>query len=647
MILFSMLPLLVWGLFLSLFYLKSGDWRTSFLSASVMWGVGITVSVELLSLVNFLTLQGLVLFWVSSGVIASYQFRKHYFPNKRPPTLSVLGSGERSQSLILGLIIAIVGITGLVAFVAAPNTWDAMTYHMPRVAHWVQNASIVNFPTPIQRQLFNPPWAEYAIVHFQILAQGDRFANSVQWFSLVGSLIGVSLIARQFGANRRAQIFVMMTAASLPMGILQGSSTQNDYVVAFWVIGFVYYGFLAMSPKGHWSDTFKAASSLGLAILTKGTAYIYVAPFLLWFLVLGIKHWKSALWKQIMLVGIIALCLNLGHYSRTYQLYGSPVGSPYSFSNELYSVPALLSNISKNIGLHLTLPFMGVNQIFEQGFFKFHHGLGVDINDPRLSFYGLKFKIPRLSNHEDLTGNPLHLILIFIAVGLCFVKGSLKNNRALIHFLMMITVGFILFALLLKWQPWHSRLHLPLFVLSSVVVGMAMAEIEFHRFTNLLAVGLLLLSLPWCVFNFSRPLWLTIDKPYYQKTGKTKLITDNIWTLSRAEQYFNNRPELRQKYLKTLHYVREQQCKEIGLVWEGETYEYPLWILLQRPESPQTRLRHIMVDNPSGALYLKQELYTPCLLLSCRDSKEDLKLNGAVYLRDWREEDLTVYRQKL
>ena len=67
----------------------------------------------------------------------------------------------------------IVSLTGLIAFVAPPNNYDSMTYHLGRVVHWIQNHSVQHYPTNIDRQLFMPPWAEFAITHFYLLSTDD------------------------------------------------------------------------------------------------------------------------------------------------------------------------------------------------------------------------------------------------------------------------------------------------------------------------------------------------------------------------------------------------------------------------------------------------------------------------------------------
>ncbi len=117
-----------------------------------------------------------------------------------------------------------------------------MTYHLPRVMHWLQSESVAHYYTPITRQLYQPPFAEYAIAHIISLTRTDRFAFLVQWLALFGSAVGVSVIARQLGCGPLGQALAATIFVTAPMAILQGSSTQNDLVVTFWIVVVVVCG---------------------------------------------------------------------------------------------------------------------------------------------------------------------------------------------------------------------------------------------------------------------------------------------------------------------------------------------------------------------------------------------------------------------
>jgi hypothetical protein len=148
---------------------------------------------------------------------------------------------DRFNTFLLVCLILILGVTGMIAFIAAPNTWDSMVYHLGRIVHWIQNRSIAFYPASTIWQLFPNPWAEFAILHYQILSNGDRFANFVQWFSMLGSIIGVTLIASELKASKRGQLLAAILCATIPSAILQATSTQNDLAASFWLVCFVYF----------------------------------------------------------------------------------------------------------------------------------------------------------------------------------------------------------------------------------------------------------------------------------------------------------------------------------------------------------------------------------------------------------------------
>src|SRR5262249_49796460 len=152
--------------------------------------------------------------------------------------------------------------------VSAPNNYDSMTYHMSRVAHWIQNRTLYPYPTNIHRQLFMGYWAEAAITHFQILSGSDRFANFVQWFAFLGCIIATSFVVARLGGSSRAQWTAALLVATTPELIGESISTQTDMVCAFWMTCFVTLLF-----DENWS--LWAGLALGLAVVTKGTAYIF------------------------------------------------------------------------------------------------------------------------------------------------------------------------------------------------------------------------------------------------------------------------------------------------------------------------------------------------------------------------------------
>ena len=202
-----------------------------------------TAITEALSLFQALTVAGLAGAWALAGLAAAGYLWRGAAPVQ---SLHALFRGALSKldrleiALLSGILFLLAGI-GVTALVSPPNTTDAMVYHLPRIVHWLDHRSVAFYATHELRQLQMPPWAEYAMLQFHGLSGGDRFDNLVQWFSLAGSAIGVSLIAGLLGAGVRGQVLAAVLCATIPQAILEASGAKNDCVLAFWMVALVYY----------------------------------------------------------------------------------------------------------------------------------------------------------------------------------------------------------------------------------------------------------------------------------------------------------------------------------------------------------------------------------------------------------------------
>lgn len=601
-----LLPILCW-VFIALIFNKKGlCWRSSFLAAAICWGVLLTGITEILSIVKLLTLGSLLVVWGLATVIISLGY---YFISRQESTksssnrrLSFTSMPVFPRCLLAGVVLIVI-LTGLTASIAPPNNWDSMTYHMSRVMHWIQNQGVGHYPAHILRQLHSNPWSEFAITHFQILNGGDYLANFVQWFSMVGCILGVTLIAERFGANLRGQIFAAVVLATLPMGILQASSTQNDYVTSFWLVCFVYYCIMSMQqPNLYYS--LGVGTSLGLAILTKGTAYIYAFPFLVWLCWSMVKILRLRICRPVLIISVVVLLINIGHYSRNLELFRNPLGpdamSPakeYTQTNDVFTVSSIVSNILRNAGLHMGTPIKLGNAAVEKGICSAHSFLGIDLNDPRTTWTGTRFHINTLSAHEDSAGNPIHLVLILLAIFIIIFFWKNRKEPYLKGYIIALVAAFLLFCMSLKWQPWHSRLHLSLFVLWSPVIAVIMSNAVNKWIANVIMAILVITSFHWVLKNESRPL-----------VGQ-----NSILNTSRIDQYFSNRPGIKESYYDCALAVSSQQCNDIGLQLGGDHWEYPLWVLIQRSSKQIPRIEHVYVGNNSYKISLGN--FKPCTLL--------------------------------
>lgn len=523
----------------------------------MLWGVLVVVSTEALGLIGQFRFLYVVAFWVVASCIAALAVvkggRVGWRPAKpRPSPVFVIGA----------LAFAVVAApTLLVALVAPPNTWDSMTYHMARVAHWVYQGSVANYPTDTIRQLYLPPFAEYAVAHFQILTGGDHLANLVQWSCMVGSVIGVSLIALELGSPVRGQYLAAAVAATLPMGILQSASTQNDYVEAFWLVCAVIYA-LRLRRDASIETGLGLAASIGLAVLTKGTAYVYGVPVLIfaaWWLVR--RHGIGA-WRHAALMSLVVIAINAGAWGRNISLFGSPLGPSQGVANAVFSAPALASNIVRDTSNQLVTPFAIVNSSIQEGIVQIHLALGISPSDPRTTWPGESFHIARFSRNEDTAADPLQLLLLLVATVISFIYWRRRKDHAV--YMGGLILAFLLFAFVLRWQPWHSRLELPLMVLGAPATAAVLTAVLSPRVTAATAAVLFLFAVPWLDSDSKRPL-----------IGQQSVLTS-----ARNDVYFRARAGQEAAYLQAADRAHSSGCHVVGIEGSEDSGEYGLWVYL-------------------------------------------------------------------
>ncbi len=582
------------------------NWIQATLLGATAFGLWIVFITEFLSLFNALRFYPLIGSWAMlclALLTLAYYHKNNLWDSFKRPSLSIF---QLTLMAIIGFFILVAAGIG---FISAPNNWDSMTYHLPRVMHWGQNQSIAHYATYEDRQLYQNPWAEFLITHLYLLTDTDRLFNLVQWAAMVGCIFGVSLIARLLGANVTGQILAGLITVTLPMGLLQAVSTQNDYVVAFWLVCFVAFMLLAQQNPAQFLYVWAMAISLGLAILTKGTAYIFATPFLVWYGLSYIKKYGWRLWQPILIIGLVVLLINGPHYYRNYRLFGSPLSpdlGDYDYANQTLGLSTLISNVPRNLALHFSTPLPALGRRVEQVVISFHALLGLDPNNPATTWPGYTFQVPSFIIDENISGNFIHLCLVFIS--LAFVIGwRLKQKRQpVFNYAMLTVLSFLLFAFYLKWQPWHSRLHLPLFILWSPILGLILAQIQPRLLTLLIVILLTFQAIPFLLDNPLHPVWSS----------------PNIWNMPRSHQYFLGATILEEPYKHAVQEIIQARCSQLGLIMPVDAWEYPLWALFKQGQNTSVQIQSLEVANPS--ITLTNETFQPCGVVCLQCSEADL-----------------------
>lgn len=514
-------------------------------------------------------------------------------------------------ALCVGGCAVILAITAVTAFLSPPNSADAMAYHMPRVVYWAEQASVRFFPTPYLNQIMLQPFAEYAMLHLYVLTGGDWLINLVQWFVSAVSIVAVSLAAGLFGAPRRGQAIAALFCATLPAGILASSGAKNDYVLAMWMVIAVCFAF-RFADSSRAIDAVFLGAAIGLALLTKATAYLFL-PWLI--LSIFIARWHPVPWRAATAAIACALAINAPQFIRNYGLSGWVLGFDsaqgdgfFRWRNETFGWKQTVSNIVRNTSEQLGARSERWNRGVYEAAIGVHHALSIDPNDPATTWRWTTFGPPKNANHEANAPNTWRLaILLVIAIVLAW-RAPYRRERAL--YMAALVCGFVAFCAYLKWQPFLARLFLPLFAAAAPLAGI---------------IGEICPAIPALVVQVSLCLFL-LDKarlPLIENWTRPLKGPASIFRVSRDDRYFADMTQWnnRQSYVRSAHVISRSRCDVIGIDINNLQLEYPLMALV-RERKPSARFVHTAVANPSSRY--RPPVDTPPCMIACLDCAGDM-----------------------
>ncbi len=549
----------------------------------------IAASTELLSLFQGLSLVNITISWgifiIFCSVFLFYNYNKFYLYNTK-------ASNKKSEYIIYLSITSIILLTLLTALVYPPTTWDSMTYHMARIPHWIENKSVDFYHTSIPRQNYQMPLAEYAILHLQILTNCDIFANLVQWISFCVLICLSSLVSASLGLNKKQQLIAAVATATLPMAIVQASGTQNDLVVSAFIMASCYY-FIKLSKTISIENSCLTAISLGLACLTKGTAYLICIPMSLFLAIQFTTLQKKAGNSFLKILGIlvfiisITVLINSMFLKRMYFEYGKfTPDDTRLYKNEELSYSIIAANILRNMALHIGVPSTRINHFSDSIITSI---LQEELNNSKSTWPGTSY-LTCYSRHEDSAGNLLHFLLavsFFIATPLFIYKKKYSSIRL---YSFGILSSFLFFCIILKWQPWASRLHTPLFTLSAPLIVLAITEINTYifKYFEYLMLFLFIVSGANCAL----------------RAQPRSLISLQWLHNNRNQLYFIANDKIKNDYFQVINAIcldNTQKNINIGIDIKGNDWEYPFWIIAKQKcqSNVKFNFRHIYSNDIS------------------------------------------------
>jgi len=577
---------------LALACLRPGTgWRDAIIRASLLWGTTAVVSAEVLGAAGMLGPAPVRAFWALLTTAAlAVAWRKRRVVASSLPFLTDALIATPILSLTLLIFAAGTLVTGLAS---APNNWDSLAYHLPKVEHWIQTGSLAPTPFALLTEGSRAPGAEMLLLHTRLLAADSGFLNTVQWAAWVIGVVATATAASHLGASQAGQTGAAVFVGTVPMVVLQASSTQTDLIGAAWV-AIMLERVLMFRKAPSISVALGVGTALALAFVTKSSATLAAAPIGVWFGFLLLRHWGLDRRTILSLAGCAGLIvvLNAGWLARNYQIFETALGPPRpALRSANYRPGVIAANAIRYFTAHSLVPNLAVNRAIVASARDAFARIGLQEDAPGTvlrRFSDVLTVKPRMRIlHEDVASAPVQVLLVGVALLVLLVRPIETDRRGHAALLLCLLGSLLLFAGLLRWQLYGNRLHVPIWFLAGPVVGAVLFERRGTLSTVCLVLALCT-GLPPLISNWSRPLW-----PVFPDQSPSVLVSTT------AAELFSQDPLDRQAYEAAVSEIMRTPKPRIGLVMRPGSSEYPLWWLLQQQHAEAT-IRHVgQVYGPS------------------------------------------------
>jgi hypothetical protein len=239
----------------------------------------------------------------------------------------------KSVLLLLAIFSIVAGILNflLVVFVP-PHTWDAVTFHLPRMAQFIQNNNLDSFYSPDWAQVVHPKISTLLFLYLYLVFGNNenmtQFAQYVSYWVFVVSIYG---IARRMDSEIPQSLFAALVASLLISGLSQANTNWNDMIMAA-LFGAVVYFLFTFRGTGLCKHLVLASLGVGLAFGVKASS-LSVVPSIM--LIALVATWVRGNWNKwiqnlsVFLFAILTFALVFAMpsgYIENYRVFGNFLG---------------------------------------------------------------------------------------------------------------------------------------------------------------------------------------------------------------------------------------------------------------------------------------------------------------------------------
>ncbi len=579
---------------------------------------------ELLSLGKVLNSNNVMISWICF-LIVSIIITIIFFIKNKKNNITDLFKAKIDYINLLFLISFIMLI--VLAIKVVPYNWDSMTYHLPRVMHWIQNNSIDFYSTNIVRQLSSPIFHEVILSNlYYLTGNTDAFFNLPQTIAFILNIILVYKISQKLGCSKGLAYLSSLLAFSMPIAFAESITTQVDNLSALFSLVFTYYILDFCDVKKKLDLNFNSISKvvviaccLGFGYITKPTVLISMGLFLVYlFIVFFIRKDKI---KNIIICIFISVILSITIVGpsiyRNYKTFNA-ISDPIVGEKQLLHTNSkryLIVNFTKNFAWNYYNTIIpNSDELVFDNVTKMANKLNVDINDLSISEAKREYRLaPEMKYDHDYAVNPLvswTITVLFIIYIIKLVKNKFRLKKKLGIYSIIVIISMLFMFLITRFQVWETRYEISYLMLLCPIVSLLISIVFEKKEIRYFVCGVITVI---AVFS----LWNQYD--YHKKYSECKDINSC---------YFKRNMSVYESYYLVSDYINKLgDNKTIGLDLSEDDYEYT-WFILNK----NSRIEHINVNNASNVY--ADNSFVPDVVISTKGSTE-LTVNGTNYIKEY------------
>lgn len=499
----------------------------------------------------------------------------------------------KNNKLLIVFILFFIVLLGL-AIYTVPYNWDSMTYHLSRIAHWTQNKSVAHYATGDVRQVTSPPLAEFVNLQVYILSgQRDNLFNLLQYASFVTNAGLIYFITKRLGGKKNYCWLSVLLFVSMPIAFAEALTTQVDHFSTMWLLMFIYFLLDILDLNYHLClnkesicNVIILSSCIAFGYLAKPSILFAMVFFALW--LLGVCIYRKdkvgdVLVLIILAVAIICLII-LPEVLRNLISFGAisaPIAGARQLIGTLNPVYMIVNGI-KNYTMNIPNAYIECTAFVEHIVYWIAYKLGVEINHPSIAEDGRVFFLhsPGQYNH-DMAINPVVVIAATLTLIWLVIRRTKKEKWEFAEIYSWISMcAFFVFCLILRWEPYVTRYMLSYLAILCPVIAIWLANMKKRKMAYA-AIGIISFL---CIVEIPNLF------KYHGKICMDQSAED------RCAAYFYTRSQDEEEYVELIQILNEAEFNSLGLYFNGDTYEYPIWAMVEK----EVKIETIMVNNETA-----------------------------------------------